>query len=204
MKARAARKEGQNPPATLGDSPTGLGAADRVISDYEQVLQERRVPDPDRGRAGVLRAEADRELEPSAALHVRQPAHAARRAIRSRASTSRRRTTPPTSSCSTAHEVLGRLSRTPTRRSSITLAHSDPSLDQSQFDIQGKASNGWLSLLTYILPFVIFIGLLDLPDEPGPGRRLEGDVVRQVARQADVGRLAQDHVQGRRGGRRSR
>jgi cell division protease FtsH len=30
--------------------------------------------------------------------------------------------------------------------------------DPSQFDIQGKASNGWLSLLTYILPFVIFIG----------------------------------------------
>src|SRR5947209_4262325 len=30
--------------------------------------------------------------------------------------------------------------------------------DQSGFDIQGRASNGWLSLLTYILPFVIFIG----------------------------------------------
>ncbi len=28
----------------------------------------------------------------------------------------------------------------------------------SNFDIQGKTSNGWLSLLTYILPFVIFIG----------------------------------------------
>jgi cell division protease FtsH len=40
----------------------------------------------------------------------------------------------------------------------ITLARSDTSLDPSQFDIQGKASNGWLSLLTYILPFVIFIG----------------------------------------------
>jgi cell division protease FtsH len=40
----------------------------------------------------------------------------------------------------------------------IKLAHEDPTLDQSQFDIQGKASNGWLSLLTYILPFVIFIG----------------------------------------------
>src|SRR4030088_2104582 len=26
------------------------------------------------------------------------------------------------------------------------------------FDVQGKKSNGWLSLLTYILPFVIFIG----------------------------------------------
>jgi cell division protease FtsH len=31
-------------------------------------------------------------------------------------------------------------------------------LSASAFDIQGKASNGWLSLLTYILPFVIFIG----------------------------------------------
>src|SRR5258708_7528346 len=40
----------------------------------------------------------------------------------------------------------------------ITLARNDPSLDPSQFDVQGKASNGWLSLLTYILPFVIFIG----------------------------------------------
>src|SRR6478752_2337218 len=39
----------------------------------------------------------------------------------------------------------------------INLAHAHIS-DQSQFDIQGKASNGWLSLLTYILPFVIFIG----------------------------------------------
>jgi cell division protease FtsH len=39
----------------------------------------------------------------------------------------------------------------------ITLGHAHIT-DQSQFDIQGKASNGWLSLLTYILPFVIFIG----------------------------------------------
>src|SRR5207237_6395473 len=28
----------------------------------------------------------------------------------------------------------------------------------ASFDVQGKTSNGWLSLLTYILPFVIFIG----------------------------------------------
>jgi cell division protease FtsH len=28
----------------------------------------------------------------------------------------------------------------------------------SGFDIQSKSSNGWLSLLTYILPFIIFIG----------------------------------------------
>ena len=39
----------------------------------------------------------------------------------------------------------------------ITLAHTHIA-DQSGFDIQGRASNGWLSLLTYILPFVIFIG----------------------------------------------
>src|SRR3954454_11296794 len=25
------------------------------------------------------------------------------------------------------------------------------------FDVQGKKSNGWLSLLTYVLPFIIFI-----------------------------------------------
>ena len=39
----------------------------------------------------------------------------------------------------------------------IKLAQDDIA-GQSQFDIQGKASNGLLSLLTYILPFVIFIG----------------------------------------------
>src|SRR5438105_1186168 len=31
-------------------------------------------------------------------------------------------------------------------------------LDASSFNIIGKQSNGWLSLLTYLLPFVIFIG----------------------------------------------
>ncbi len=31
-------------------------------------------------------------------------------------------------------------------------------LPANVFDIQGKTSSGWLSLLTYILPFVIFIG----------------------------------------------
>src|SRR5205807_5111364 len=36
------------------------------------------------------------------------------------------------------------------------------------------------------------VRVLDLPDEPGPGRRLEGDVVRQVAREADDAGLAED------------
>ena len=56
------------------------------------------------------------------------------------------------------HEVHGRLSRTPTRRQLINLAHRTDVARPSHFDVQGKASNGWLSLLTYILPFVIFIG----------------------------------------------
>src|ERR1700704_1595928 len=29
---------------------------------------------------------------------------------------------------------------------------------QPQFNVEGKKSNSWLSLLTYILPFIIFIG----------------------------------------------
>ena len=40
--------------------------------------------------------------------------------------------------------------------------------------------------------------LLDLPDEPGAGRRLEGDELRQVAREADGAGLAEDRLQGRR------
>ncbi len=35
---------------------------------------------------------------------------------------------------------------------------ADAHVAPNDFDIQGKESNGWLSLLTYILPFVIFIG----------------------------------------------
>jgi len=39
----------------------------------------------------------------------------------------------------------------------LTKAAQD-NLAPSAFDVQPKTSNGWLSLLTYILPFVIFIG----------------------------------------------
>jgi cell division protease FtsH len=38
----------------------------------------------------------------------------------------------------------------------INDAHAD--LNPGNFDVQSKSSNGWLSLLTYLLPFVIFIG----------------------------------------------
>ena len=38
----------------------------------------------------------------------------------------------------------------------ITLANE--TVAPNQFNVQGKATSGWLSLLTYILPFIIFIG----------------------------------------------
>jgi cell division protease FtsH len=38
----------------------------------------------------------------------------------------------------------------------VTLAQSK--LPAENFDVQGTGSSGWLSLLTYILPFIIFIG----------------------------------------------
>ena len=56
-----------------------------------------------------------------------------------------------------------------------------------------------LALAAHLRPAVPDLHrLLDIPDEPGPRRRIEGHVVRQVARQAHVGRLAQDHLPRRR------
>jgi cell division protease FtsH len=40
----------------------------------------------------------------------------------------------------------------------INYAQKDTAAVGGALDVQGKTSNGWLSLLTYILPFVIFIG----------------------------------------------
>ena len=81
--ALAARGRRRNAGATLADprspsSSTRGAPGQRREFIYEQVLQERRLSDSDRRRPGVLRPEADRKLEPRAALHVRQPAHPAR------------------------------------------------------------------------------------------------------------------------------
>ncbi|HEY2770138.1 MAG TPA: ATP-dependent zinc metalloprotease FtsH [Solirubrobacteraceae bacterium] len=40
----------------------------------------------------------------------------------------------------------------------INKAQTETTAVGGSLDVQGKTSNGWLSLLTYILPFVIFIG----------------------------------------------
>ena len=53
-------------------------------------------------------------------------------------------------------------------------------------------------------PLPPLLRLLDLPDEPDAGRRLAGDELRQVAREADVGRRPEDHLPRRRRSRRGR
>jgi cell division protease FtsH len=40
----------------------------------------------------------------------------------------------------------------------VQLAQKSFAANPSNFDVQGTGSSGWLSLLTYILPFIIFIG----------------------------------------------
>ena len=71
-----------------------------------------------------------------------------------------------------------------------------------KFDSKGTGSSAWWTILTSLLPFVLLFGFLDLPHEPGAGRRLEGDELRQEPRQAHDARLAEDRLQGR--GRRGR
>ena len=70
------------------------------------------------------------------------------------------------------------------------------------FNVESEKSSTLLSLLHVPAAVRALLRLLDLPDEPAPGRRLEGDVVRQVARQAAVGRLAEDQLPRRRRRRR--
>ena len=52
------------------------------------------------------------------------------------------------------------------------------------YDSKGKGSSWWSNLLISLLPFALLIGFW-ISDEPGAGRRLEGDELRQVAREAD-------------------
>src|SRR3712207_4119385 len=40
-----------------------------------------------------------------------------------------------------------------------TLLAAERAGDLQEFDVSGRKSNGWLSLLTYVLPFLIFIGI---------------------------------------------
>ena len=73
--------------------------------------------------------------------------------------------------------------------------------DGVAYNVESEKSSELLEPAHLHHPVRAVLRLLDLPHEPGSGRRLESDVVRQVARQAAVGRLAEDHLprRGRRG-----
>ena len=62
------------------------------------------------------------------------------------------RRTSPTNGPEVQRRLSGRL------RADADQGGAAETCPPSGFDVQGKSSNGWLSLLTYILPFVIFIG----------------------------------------------
>ena len=68
-----------------------------------------------------------------------------------------------------------------------------------KFDSKGTGGFSWASLLVFVLAVRAADRVLDLPDEPDAGRRVEGDELRQVAREADGAGFAEDRVQGRRG-----
>ena len=69
---------------------------------------------------------------------------------------------------------------------------------QVPFDVKDSRGNALCHILTYALPFLLFIGLWIFLIRHA-GRRLEGDVVRQVAREAHVARRPEDHLPRRRG-----
>ena len=95
----------------------------------------------------------------------------------------------------------GRSTRSATPRTTAT-SWSTARLKSVNFDVQGTKSNAWL-VAADLRPAVPDLHrVLDLPHEPGPGRRLEGDVLREVAGQALRCRLAEDHLPRRRRRRR--
>ena len=92
---------------------------------------------------------------------------------------------------------------TPIRRRAGAL--SEPARPQRRQDRDQGQGRRRPSLAAHLHPSLPpLLRLLDLPDEPDAGRRLAGDELRQVARQADVGRRPQDHLPRRRRGRRGR
>ena len=70
------------------------------------------------------------------------------------------------------------------------------------FNVEPRKTNGWLSLLTYVLPFLIFIGfwIFLMNQVQGGGSKVMS--LRQVQGQAAERGLAEDHLPRRRGRRR--
>ena len=192
----------RNPPATLdGLACRPTSGAGRAGLTHEQVLQERRLPDPDRGRAGVLRPEADQPGHGDGQADLLAlPDAARRRAGQERDDQDQGQHRRRSRADQTARSTR---SATPTTTATSSSTSSEAN-EVSSFDVEGRKSNGWLSLLTYVLPFLIFIGfwIFLMNQVQGGGSKVMS--LRQVARQAHVRRLAEDHLPRRRRRRRGR
>ena len=127
---------------------------------HEPVLQERSIPDPDRDRAGVLRLEADRERP------TRRRAEVLRLPRRSSTTGQIKTVTLKTKDNSvevtlrgrtaTKYEVGYPLDYSDVLVNKLRAAEADGNI--ADFDVKPARSSVILSLLTYVLPFLIFIG----------------------------------------------
>ena len=183
-------------PSVGTDTPYLLGSpfvADRAFQ-HEQVLQERGVPDPDRRDPGVLRAAAHQRARTRRRTPASAPSSSSLPPARSRRS---RCATAPTSCRSRATTraqyrvgFATELRRPLDQGPAEGREHGpDPGVRRQGHAHQRLAVDADLRAAVPALH-----RLLDLPDEPDAGRRLEGHVVRQVQGQADVGRRAEDHL----------
>src|SRR6059058_5538110 len=89
------------------------------------------------------------------------------------------------------------------RKLTDQLAAAERTHKIQDFTVEGRKSNGWLSLLTYVLPFLIFIGfwIFLMNQVQGGGSKVMSF---GKSREADDAGFAEDRLQGRRGRRRGR
>ena len=142
--------------ARAGADETRLPAANTCRSADETVLQERGVPDPDRDRAGVLRPAADQPGR--AARRSRPTTSSSRRSRPTRTRSRRSRSSTKNHTVDVSRDgrqrVLDRLpARTPRSRWSTRCERNDV-----QTEVEGTGGSSLLSMLTYILPFILFFG----------------------------------------------
>ena len=187
---------------TLPGCPLRSRGAGRRSILHEQVLQERRLPHPHRRRAGVLRPEAHqrRTSEPS-----RRTATSSQQLEAGQVKTVDLKTKDNTidGQAATTAQQYERGFRPTTRRARVAARRPPRPSDQlDDYDIEGTKSNGWLSLLTYVLPFLIFIGfwIFLMNQVQGGGSKVMSFGKSRAKRMSR--RLAQDHLPRRRGRRR--
>ncbi len=139
-------------PVRIGRSPPRRDARSPA---YEPFLQERSLPDPHRGRAGVLRFETGRQLQQgdtySFGTLVQQVNSGA---VSSNITLDQKDNSATVVLKDGTKYTTGYPDNYTQPLVNDVLKHEGG----SAIDVQDKSSNAWLSLLTYLLPFVIFIG----------------------------------------------